>query len=513
MCSTFPTRSRWDRLALATLASLGLAAAVPAQSISYEFDPAFNGNYSIDAFTTGENTGAERYGIRIVRLPDGDVVTAGLVRLDNDPVAPHWNVGLVRTSPGGVRQVWSGGGPYFHAGNQYVVYPNLPNGGSGIASIRKIADFAYANGRLYVLVRSRFSVDPPDHDVQLLVFAGDGSFVNAINVFNGLTDENAVALDLRETGLIASPVAIAVLGTVSGIRGAIAKYRVDASGVIQLDTSFGGGDGRIEFALPLAECDHPDCALGVSDIAFPQGNLVGSNLPLYVAGSVQRTSSTSTDFDMAVLKFTGDGQLDPAFDENGVGQYAFDLPNSSLADFARALVVRRSVVGGIDTVWMSGAVAGRCTQMAGVIRLAGSTGAPTTTFGPGSRVVFGSPQPSPGEPCGDPANLEPTGLITIGEELVVGATAFLPDSGASAFTSGALATLSAETGTLLSLDGLPLSDGGAVATRSRIDGLVAGEGDRRVYVSGSGAVGPYNSLFLTARLRPGDDTIFRNGFQ
>ncbi len=102
--------------------------------------------------------------VKVVRLPGGDVVTAGLVRLDNDPIAPHWNVGLVRTSPGGVRQVWSGSGPYFHAGNQYVVYPNLVNGGSGIATIRKIADFAYANGRLYVLVRSRFSADPPDHD-------------------------------------------------------------------------------------------------------------------------------------------------------------------------------------------------------------------------------------------------------------------------------------------------------------------------------------------------------------
>ncbi|MBL8296876.1 MAG: hypothetical protein JNN30_00895 [Rhodanobacteraceae bacterium] len=513
MYSVSSVRPLGYRLAATALALFGLNTSAPAQSITYEFDPAFNGNYSIDAFTSGENNGAERYGVKVVRLPGGDVVTAGLVRLDNDPIAPHWNVGLVRTSPGGVRQVWSGSGPYFHAGNQYVVYPNLVNGGSGIATIRKIADFAYANGRLYVLVRSRFSADPPDHDVQLLVFAEDGSFVNAINVLNSSADENAVALDLRETGLIATPVVIAALGTVSGFRGAIAKYRVDASGLIQLDSSFGGGDGRIEFVLPTAECDHSDCALGVSDIAFPQGAGVGSNFPLYVAGSVQRTSSTSTDFDMAVLEFAADGQLDPAFDENGVRQYAFDLPNSSLADFARALVVRRSIVGGTDTVWMAGAVAGRCTQMAGVVRLAGSTGAPVNTFGPGSRVVFGTPQPSPGEPCGDPANLEPTGLITTGEEIVVGATAFLTGNAAASFTSGALATLSAETGALLSLDGLQLSDGGNLSTRSRIDGIAAGEGGRRVYVAGSGAVGPYNSLFLTARVKPRDDTIFRNGFQ
>lgn len=513
MPSHSPSRPRWCRLSLIAAALLGINAATPAQTIAYEFDPAFNGNYSIDAFTSGETTGAERYGMRIVRLPNGDVVTAGLVRLDHDPVVPNWNVGLVRTNPSGVRQVWNGGGPYFYAGNQYVVYPNLANGGSGIATIRKIADFAYAGGRFYVLVRSRFSADPPDHDVQLLVFAEDGSFVNAINVLNSSADENAVALDLRETGLIANPVAIAVLGTVNGFRAAVAKYRVDAGGVIQLDTSFGGGDGRIEFVLPTAECDHPDCALGVSDIAFPQGSGSGSNLPLYVAGSVQRTSSTSSDFDMAVLKFSADGQLDPAFDDNGVRQYAFDLPNSSLADFARALVVRRSVVGGVDTVWMTGAVAGRCTQMAGLIRLAGSTGVPAAAFGPGSRVVVGSPQPSPGEPCSEPANLEPTALIVAGEELVVGATAFSTDTGAGGFTSGALATLSAETGTLLSLDGFQLSDGGNVSTRSRIDGIVAGEGGRRVYVAGSGSVGPYNSLFITARLRPGDDTIFRSGLE
>jgi hypothetical protein len=54
-------------LALAALCFPGGAAL--GQAASYEFDPAFNGNYTIDAFTTGETTGAERHGARSCVCP------------------------------------------------------------------------------------------------------------------------------------------------------------------------------------------------------------------------------------------------------------------------------------------------------------------------------------------------------------------------------------------------------------------------------------------------------------
>lgn len=493
--------------------ALALAALIPlpaaAQSIEYEFDPAFNDDFWIDAFTSGETTGASRYGSKIVRLPGGDVVIAGLVRLDNDPVVPNWNIGLLRMSPSGTRQVWTGSGPHFHAGKQYVVYPNLAAGGGGLATIRKLADFAYARGRFYVLVRSRFSEVPLDQDVQMLVFNEDGSYLNAINVLNGSADENAFALDVRETGSLANPVAIAVLGTVSGIRGAVAKFLVNSSGNIQLDASFGGGDGRVEFVMPPNECSYADCEFGVADIAFPQGGGSGSNLPVYVAGSVRRQSPSSTDFDMVIFKFAPDGSFDANFDTNGIRQYWFDLPNSTFADFARALIVRRSLVGNLDTVWLLGAAAGRCSQLAGVFRLDGGSGVATSTFGPGGRVTFGSAQSSPGDPCPDPVNLDPSALIAIDDNLFVGGGASIADPNFGSVS--VLATLTSETGTLLSLDGFLLAN--VSPSLSRIDGLVAGEGERRVYAAGSGAVGPYNSLFLAARFKPGDDTIFAYGFQ
>lgn len=496
-------------------AAVAMLAAVPAfaQPLRYEFDPAFNGNFWIDAFTTGETSGAARYGSRIVRLPDGDVVVAGLVRLDNDPLAaPYWNIGLLRLSPVGTRQVWSGSGPYFHAGNQYVVYPNLAGGASGTATISKLADFAYANGRFYVLVRSHPAGAPGDRDVQLYVFADSGVLLNVINVLSSNADENAIALDVRETGLVANPVAIAVLGTVSGIRGAIAKFLVNANGNIQFDTSFGGGDGRVEFVMLPTECTYADCEFGLSDIAFPQSGGSGSSLPIYISGSVRRNSPSSTDFDMVIWKYTASGQLDTSFDSNGIRQYAFDLPNSSLADFSTALIVQRSAIGNFDTVWMSGRVAGSCTQVGGVIRADGATGAPTSGFGVAGRVTFGSRQYPPGEPCEEPADLVPTSLLALDGDIVVGATASIPVSGSPPVATGVLASLTGTSGALLSLDYFPL-DGGPGPTYSRIDSIVAGEGGGRVYAAGSGATDSYNSLFLVARLKPGDDTVFRDGFE
>lgn len=497
-------RSLFRWLCRCAPAALLLSAAASAQQATYEFDPAFNGNFFIDAFTTGENTGAMREGSRIARLPNGDVVTAGLVRLDNDPVAPNWNVGLVRMSPTGVRQVWSGSGPYFHAGGQYVVYPNIAGGASGFSTINKLAGFAYADGRFYVLVRTRPA--PGDDDVQLLVFREDGSYLNAINVLTSFETENAIALDVRATGLVANPVAIAVLGAVSGVRGSIAKFLVNSSGAIQFDASFGGGDGRIEFVLPLDECSYTGCEFGFSDIAFPEGG-TGSAVPLYVAGSVRRNSPSSTDFDLVVYKFAENGQLDTNFDTNGVRQYAFDLPDSSNADFARALHVRRGVIGSFDTVWLLASVAGRCNRLGGIVRLDGSSGVPTSTFGPGGRIAFGAPQPPPGEAC-EGGDLDPYSLVSQDGELFVAATASLPPL----MTAGTLVRAAADSGALRGLDTFMLP-GGPANSSCRITDIALGEGGGRVYVAGSGSGEGYNSLYLTARLKPVDETIFTDGFE
>jgi hypothetical protein len=500
-------------LLLGPAASCFPGGAALAQAAGYEFDPAFNGNYAIDAFTTGETTGAERYGSKIVRLPGGDVVTAGLVRLDNDPVAaPNWNIGLVRHSPSGTRQVWSGSGPYFHAGNQYVVYPNLAAGATGINTIRTLIDFAYARGFFYLLVRTRFSDTPIDHDVQLLIFREDGGYVNAINVLNGSADENGIALSVIETGQVANPVAIAILGVVSGFRSAIAKYLVNASNVIQLDASFGGGDGRVEFVLPLDECSYPGCDYFSTDIAFPVGGGGGSNKPIYVSGSVQRDSATSTDYDMVAIKFTPAGLLDTAFDFNGIRQYAFDQQDSNKTDFASDLIVRRSPVGNFDTVWMMGPVGRRCSQGIGVVKFDGASGAPVSTFGSAGRAVFGDDVSQPGGPCDPEAALDPAGLVAQDGEIGIAATGFLLDeNGARVFETGVLLRLSADTGQRYSIAGFRLFTGDKYYPNT-LGGIATGEGGGRYYVSGAGRTGNYNSLFLAARLKPVDDLLFRNGF-
>lgn len=503
------------RFLLRAVSGLALCGGLPglAQVIPYEFDPAFSGNYAIDAFTTAENTGAARYGGKLARLPNGDVVVAGIVRLDNDPIAPNWNLGLVRYSPGGTRVAWSGSGLHFHAGNQYVVYPNLPNGGSGYTTLRKVSDIAYANGRLYVLVRTLFNPSPQDHDVQLLIFAEDGSYLNSINVFSSSEDEDSVALSVLETGLVANPVAIAVLGRRSGVRSAIAKYLVNSSNVIQLDSSFGGGDGRVEFVLPTAECTYVDCEFLATDIAFPRGGGGGSNRPLYLSGWARRDSPSSTDIDMVAVKFTASGQLDTNFDFNGVRQYAFDDPGSSLSDYTSALVATRSPLGNLDTVWLAGPVARTCSQGVGVVRLDGGSGQPDPNFGSVGRALFGgSPLPA-GPDCVSRDYLDPADLVPQDNEIAIAVSLFRLDENGGRFAErGGLLRLSASTGQRHGLDELGLFTGDKyypVVLR----GIVTGEGGGRYYVSGHGQTALYNSLYLVARVKPIDEFIFRDGYE
>lgn len=510
------SRNRFPPLLLyITLGLLGLFSALPAlaQVIPYEFDPAFNGNYAIDAFTTGEKTGAQRYGGKLARLPDGDVVVAGIARLDNDPIAPNWNLGLVRYNPGGSRVAWSGSGLNFHAGNQYVVYPNLPNGGSGYTTIRKVSDIAYAGGRIYVLVRTLFNPSPQDHDVQLLIFAEDGSYVNSINVFNSSEDEDSVALSVLETGAVANPVAIAVLGRRSGIRSAIAKYLVNSSNVIQLDSSFGGGDGRVEFVLPTAECTYADCEFLATDIAFPLGGGGGSSRPIYLSGWARRDSPSASDTDMVAVKFTPAGLLDINFDFNGVRQYAFDDPGSSLADYAAALIATRSPLGNFDTVWLVGPVARTCSQGAGVIRLDGASGAPDSTFGSVGRALFGGSGQPAGPDCTARDYLDPADLVIQDNEIAIAASLFqLDQNGARMAERGGLLRLSASTGQRYSLDELGLFAGDKYFP-SVLRGIGTGEGGGRYYVSGHGQTSLYNSLYLVGRVKPIAEAIFRDGFE
>jgi len=99
-------------LAFAALTSVVTAARIARADFS--FDPAYNTNYFIDAFSTGEGGGAFRYGYRLTTLANGDVVVAGQMRFPNDSLdAESSDVDLLRYGPLGVRKTWTGpAGPY-----------------------------------------------------------------------------------------------------------------------------------------------------------------------------------------------------------------------------------------------------------------------------------------------------------------------------------------------------------------------------------------------------------------
>ncbi|MBX3693032.1 hypothetical protein [Dokdonella sp.] len=143
-------------------------------------------------------------------LPNGDIVVAGIVRLENDTIAPYWNIGLVRYTPQGFVRPWTASSsPYFWHFSEYVVYPNLANGGSGDALIESIEDIAYAEGKIYVLVTRVFG--GVERDAAVVVFNEDGSFQQNLSVIASSADEYARALEVSVTGLVAKPVSVTIL--------------------------------------------------------------------------------------------------------------------------------------------------------------------------------------------------------------------------------------------------------------------------------------------------------------
>ncbi len=189
---------------------LGAGLASTAQA-DHGLDPTYfpSLGYFVDIFATVSGQSA-RYGGKHAVLPNGDIVVAGIVRLENDTIAPYWNIGLVRYSPQGYPRLWTGsGGPYFHNFNQYVLYPNLTNGGTGDALIESVEDIAYAEGKIYVLVTRVFG--GVERDAAVVVFNEDGTFQQNLSVIASTANEYARALEVTVTGITAKPVTLTVL--------------------------------------------------------------------------------------------------------------------------------------------------------------------------------------------------------------------------------------------------------------------------------------------------------------
>ncbi len=498
----------WLHASCSALLALGALLSPADANATYGFDPGFNPNYTIDAFASAEGGDAFRRSDAIVRLPDGDVVLAGTMRFSNDPLAPGYaNVGLVRYDRDGARQTWPGAsGPYFWFANQYVVYPNIANGGSGDARIVEVNDFAYVDGKFYVLVTRTWEAEPFDYDTRIIVFNGDGSFRESVSALSTEAEEIGVALDVRETGDANEPIAITVLAWRDFAYAALTKFNETSAGLLARDVGFNGGN-VLQVTLPTCSAG-PICYMLPVAIVRPDRLFGLDNEPIYVAGSVFRGAA---DVDFIALKFNASGALDTSFGSGGRRIVTFDRPGSDLADAARDMRISTDAgpFGTVDSLWISGSVSQSCKTGIGVVKLDGD-GLDAAGFGINGRAVYGGSTET-GTQCEQESAHDAVAMVGQGNEIAVAGTVNVIDQGGTTRYDAALLRIDAQSGAQRSLDGLPLIQDGIRVGDSFPSGIVD-VGLGRYVMSGNGSwPGVYSSLVLAARLWPAD-RVFANGF-
>ena len=491
-------------------AVLVCAALIPlpafAQAVPYDFEPAYNPNYVIDTFSNQGGTVARREGGKLVRLPNGDIVVAGRMRLVNDTLGEFFNIGLVRYNKNGLRVAWSGTtGPYFHADRQYVIFPNLPNGGSGDAKIESVDDIAYADGKIYLLVTRQFQASPLDRDIEVYVFNEDGTFVQNAGAIGSSVDEIGKALDVTVTNILVKPVVVTVLAERNFQRMVVAQLAANSSGIISLDATFGSG-GSTQVAVPTVLCNNASiCNVMPADIARPFRAFNANAAPIYIAGAVQRGG---TDWDFLAVKLDSDGAPDTSFGFSGAQAPTFDRPGGDNGDYGTALVVDGSSFIATDTLWIVGNVSQSCKTGIGFVKLDGN-GTIDNAFGAFGRIVHGG-STAVGILCNIAFNDYAADVTLQGSDIAVaaGGRRFDSASGETIY-NGVTVIANRTTGEFRSRDTHTFIAFGERAGNSTLKGIVP-KGNGRYAVSGEGNGLGVFSLYMTAVVRPAD-TIFSDG--
>lgn len=475
------------------------------------FDPTWNlgDGFYLDTFST-VNGQAARYGGKHAVLPNGDIVMAGIVRLSNDTIAPYWNIGLVRYKRDGAVRPWSGsGGAYFWNFNEYVVYPNLPNGGSGDARIESVEDIAYAEGKIYVLVTRAFSVSLSDRDVAVVVFNEDGTFQQNLSVILASVEEFARGLDVTVTNLAAKPVVVTILGEryAPGPRMVVAKYNLGSNGLLSVDGGFNGGV-PLDVPITPACAGSGICNTYAGDIERPERVFPGDGMPIYVVGAVQRSGA---DWDYVAAKINANGTLDTSFGFGGVRYVSFDENGSDRGDFGYRLDIDPGLPGlTLDTLFIGGNVHRSCKDGIGVAALTGN-GDDVAGFGSSGRIVHGGSSET-GTICAQDASLYIGDLLLNGNEIAMAATIAGPDQSGTELVDGALLRIETASGSQRGLARLSVGYPSVRLGDGRMRGI-SHDGMGRYLMTGDITAVPFGfgSAYLSMAVFP-SDRIFASGF-
>lgn len=314
------------------------AAITSLDSDPYWTDPAFHGGeYIEDAFYSNQNAPNNYFsGRKVVRLSNGDLVTAALVKNPNgNQTNGRWNIGLVRyDAAGSARLAWPNGGAYAHANGEYIVFPKTDT-----ANYSWIQDIRAIDGRILVAVNLDFG-GTDDIDTAVIVFGEDGSFQSNTRVFGSSMAEYVGGMEVY--GTVGGEPQVLVVATQApresaggGIgRPMFGRWTLEASGALTPEAG--------PMTLATHWCDDPgrDCrpagiALGFRGIGVPS---------IYVLNRYYQTAADQPGWSYAVTRIGSNGTPDPAWP--GLWWYLTDggVPGAHY-NWATAISIRTTGLG------------------------------------------------------------------------------------------------------------------------------------------------------------------------
>ncbi len=359
----------------------------------YAIDPGFNGGrFVLDHFADASNL--DQQGLVTANpYSNGDMVVAGLVP---DGVGGGFcgdgtklcSIGLVRYNAAGQRVPWPNPRQYGRDSNNYLVYP----GASSTSKFQYLRDVNVRGGYIDVLVDEPDDLHPAltlgHRNVSIITFLTDGSLAGTTKVFGNASAAGDV-VDFYGAQMVETTSGeVIVAATAYSGNGpflVITRLKFNNNGVLIDDNSWGfpyGGSGpnRVRsYDAPSSYCGGGVCDVIAGYVTQPKG-LAQSN-DVYVAASIH---ISGTNWDPIALKISSvTGSVKPEFNGSGWSRAVFDDANSSLDDRATGLYVF------VDDVYMAAQVSRKCFSGIGLAKINGATGAYSTSFGSGGKIIFG----------------------------------------------------------------------------------------------------------------------------
>jgi hypothetical protein len=549
---TLPTVLRALRpRAIGRLAALAVLLAMPIAGYAEDYvaDPTFN-NGLIGADNFASSTYDYRFGKKITRLDNGDIIAAGVVP-GVGTAAGHQKLGLVRYNQAGIRQTWSnpGGNGFFN--NEYVITPCT--GSAWCGDVKDVKDIRRFGNRVFVLADTEdFHVElvgnnPPlpvwvaNPSVDVYVFGIDG----ALQAYGVMDSDDYAADDSRtvlgggiavyDNAMFPTVTSLVYAGTgiVDGIyRPRFARFKVESNGTLTsevgaIEPAFGSLCAAGDF------CQFAAIALGgrASTTSAPRIYIVGSR---WHPGPGPGQIGWDAGWDVFVAGLNSTGTPRTSFATNGL------YTTEAFAASSQSGGVNIAVDGAFsaisqDEVFVVADVELPCRHGVAVMKL-GQTGSAVSTFGLGGQVRYGGSDQTNAAQCSlgwlhqsirtdyptdivySNGKLGVSGINVYGPGVLCPAGETCPEDN----VDGEVAVIDSNTGAIESWRGYAYADapGGARSRHSGFWGIVANGDDT---FSLAGDVRYFNrtnipadqrgkQMFATLRVAPRGDVIFANGF-